>query len=65
MIISKKIKTVDNKVEQMKGQCDLDKQTAKISALSPGNVSKYEFLTSKDVLPEKRLVRKSCYNEKI
>ena len=65
MIISKKIKTVDNKVEQMKDQCDLDKQTAKISALSPGNVSKYEFLTSKDVLPEKRLVRKSCYNEKI
>ena len=49
----------------MKDQCDLDKQTAKISALSPGNVSKYEFLTSKDVLPEKRLVRKSCYNEKI
>ena len=49
----------------MKGQCDLDKQTAKISALSPGNVSKYEFLTSKDGLPEKRLVRKSCYNEKI
>ena len=58
MIISKKIKTVDNKVEQMKDQCDLDKQTAKISALSPGNVSKYEFLTSKDVLPEKAATMK-------
>ena len=31
----------------------------KISVLSPVNVSKYEFLTSKDVLPEKDLLEKS------
>ena len=39
------------KIKHNKAQYDLDRQTAKISALSSGNVSKYEFLTSKDVLP--------------
>ena len=53
MSISEKIKTIDYKIEQNKVQYDLDKQTAKISALSSRNVSKYEFLTGKDVLPEK------------
>ena len=37
----------------------LDRQTAKISALSSGNVSKYEFLIGKDVLPEKELFKNS------
>ena len=42
----------DNKVEQNKGQYDLDRQTAKISDLSSGNVGKYEFLTYENLLPE-------------
>ena len=44
MSVSEKIKTIDNKIEQNKAQYNLDRQTAKISALSSGNVSKYEFL---------------------
>ena len=35
------------------------------STLSPGNVSKYEFLTSKDVLPEKDLLEKAATMKKI
>ena len=35
---------------------NLDRQTAKISALSSRNVSKYEFLTGKDILPDKGLL---------
>ena len=58
--ISEKIETVDNKIEQIKGPYDLDRQTAKISALSSGNVNRYEFLTSKDVLPEKYLQEKAA-----
>ena len=58
MSISEKIKTIDNKVKQNKAQYNLDKQTAKFSALSSGNVSKYEFLTGRDVLPEKDLLKK-------
>ena len=43
MSINGKIKTINNKIEQNKAQYDLDGQTAKISALSSGNISKYEF----------------------
>ena len=41
---------------QNRAQYNLDGQTAKISALSSGNVSKYKVLTDKDVLPEKVLL---------
>ena len=56
MIITEKIHIIDNKIKLNKAQYDLDKQTAKISALLSRNVSKYEFLTGKDVLPEKELL---------
>ena len=52
MSISEKIKAINNKIDQNKAQHDLERQTSEISALSSGNVSKYEFLTSKDVLLE-------------
>ena len=58
MSISEKMKAINNKIEENKAQNTLDRQTAKISALSSGNVSKYEFLTGKDVLPQKDLLEK-------
>ena len=60
MSISEKSKTIDNKIEQNKDQYKLDRQTAKISALSSGNVIKYEFVTDKDVLSEKDLLEKAA-----
>ena len=66
MSISEKNKAINKKFEQSKAQYDLGRQIAKMFALSSENVCKYEFLTGKDVLPEKkRLVRKSCRNQKI
>ena len=59
MNLSEKIKAVNNKIEKNKAQYNLDRQTAKISALWSGNVSKYKFLTGKDVLPEKNLLEKA------
>ena len=59
MSISEKIKTTNNKTKQNKAQYNLGRQTIKISALSSGNVSKYEFLTGKGVLPEKDLLEKA------
>ena len=50
MSISEKIKVINNKIEQNKAQYDL----------SSGNVSKYEFLTGKDVLPENDLLEKTA-----
>ena len=58
MSISEKIKTIDNKIQHNKAQYDLDRQTAKTSALSSRNISIYEFLKSKDVLPEQDLLEK-------
>ena len=58
MSISEKIKEINNKIEQNKAQYDLDRQITRISALSSWNVSKYEFLTVKEVLPEKDLLEK-------
>ena len=41
--MTKKMKTIDNKMEQNKAQHSLGRETAKSCALSPGNVTKYEF----------------------
>ena len=56
MSISEKINTI----EQNKAQYNLDRKTAKICTLSSGNNSKHEFLTGKDVLPEKGLLEKAA-----
>ena len=48
--VSKNIKIIDNKIKQNKAQYDLDRQIAKIFALSSGNVSKCKLLTGKDIL---------------
>ena len=60
MTVREKIKTIDKKIKQNKAQYDLDRQTAKIFALSSRNVSKYEFLTGKDGLPETYLLEKAA-----
>ena len=57
MTITEKIKTINNKVEQNKSQCNLDRQTAKISALSSANVSRNKLL---NVLLEKDLLEKAA-----
>ena len=65
MPVSKKIKLMDKKVEQTKAQYNLNRETAMISALSSGNVGKYEFWIGEDVLlKEERIIRKSCSNQK-
>ena len=60
MSISEKIKAINSKIEQNKAQYNLNSQTAKISALSFRNVSKYQFLTGKDVLAGKDLLEKAA-----
>ena len=60
MSISEKIKAINNKTEQNKAQCHLAWQTAEISALLSENNNKYEFLTSKDVLPKKDSLEKAA-----
>ena len=59
MTVSNKIKTINNKIKQIKSPYSLDKQTTKISALSSTNVGKYLFLSGKDVILEKYLFEKT------
>ena len=51
MTVVDQIKIWDRKIKQNKAQYDLDSKAAKISALSSGNVDKYEYLTSEDLQP--------------
>ena len=47
-------------IKSSKNKYNLDRKTAKISALPSGNVSKYEFLTGKDFLPKKDFLEKAA-----
>ena len=49
MTITDQIKILDKTVLQNEAQYDLDRKTAKISALSSNNLDKYEYLTSDEL----------------
>ena len=50
MTVKKKIKTINPKIEQNKAQYDLSSE----------NVGKYEFLTGKEFLQKKELLKKAA-----
>ena len=39
-----------NKIRDEKLQYDINRKSAKISALSSGNINKYEYLTGEEIL---------------
>ena len=43
--------TTDDQIRDEKLQYDINKEAAKISALSSGKRHKYEYLTGEDILP--------------
>ena len=43
--------TFDNQIKDEKLQSDIDREAAKISALSSGKIDKFEYLTGKEILP--------------
>ena len=49
MTINEQIKILDNKIRSNQAQYDLDRQNAKISALSSGELDKYKYLTGEDL----------------
>ena len=42
---------IDGKIRDEKLQYDINREAAKISALSFGKVNKYEYLTGEEILP--------------
>ena len=49
MIVTDKIKIIDNKIKANQAQYNLDRLTAKISVLFSGELRKYEYLTGEDL----------------
>ena len=43
---------INNKIRDGKLQQDINKEAAKVSAMSSGKIDKYECLTGKEILPD-------------
>ena len=43
--------TINDKIKDEKLEYDINRDAAKISALSSGQIDKYEYLTGKEILP--------------
>ena len=43
--------TIDDKIRDEKLQYDINREAAKISALTFGKIDKYEYLTCEEILP--------------
>ena len=49
MAVTDQFKIIDNKIKANHAQYDLDRLTAKMSALSSGELRKYEYLSREDL----------------
>ena len=43
--------TIEDKIKDEKLQYDINREAAKVSALSSGKIDKYEYLTGEEILP--------------
>ena len=59
MSINEQVRILDDKIRANKAQYDLDRQAAKISALSSGELEKYEYLTGEDLGYKQDVVQKA------
>ena len=49
MTLTEQVKILDDKIRANKAKYDLSREAAKISALSSGELEKYEYLTGEDL----------------
>ena len=61
MTLKEEPRILDNKIRQNKANYDLYRQNAKISALSSGELDKYEYLTDKDLGYKPDLIEKTRF----
>ena len=55
--------TINNKITNEKLQYDIKTETAKISALSPSKINKYEYLAGEEILPpgQRRVIEQAMF----
>ena len=61
MTLAEQVKILDDKIKSNKAQYDLNIQAAKISALSSGELEKYEYLAGEDLEYKPNLVEKAKF----
>ena len=61
MTLTEKVKTLDDKIKANKAQNDLDREAAKISALSSGELEKYEYVTGEDLGYKPDVIQKARF----
>ena len=56
--------TVEDQIKDEKLQYDINRETAKISALSSGKLDKYEYLTGEEILPsnQQQIIQQTKFN---
>ena len=55
--------TIEDKIRDEELQCNIDREAAKVLALSPRTIDKYEYLTSEEILPshQSRIIEQSKF----
>ena len=61
MTLIEQVKILDDKIKANKAQYDLDREAAKISALSSGELEKYEYLTGEDLGYKPDVIQKAKF----
>ena len=56
--------TIKDQIKDEKLQYDINREAAKISALSSGKIDKYEYLTGEEILPsnQQQIIRQAKFN---
>ena len=56
--------TIEDQIKDEKLQYDINREAAKISALSSGKIDKYEYLTGDEILPsnQQRIIQQAKFN---
>ena len=56
--------TIEDQIKDEKLQYDINREAAKISALSSGNIDKYEYLTGEEILPsnQQQIIQQAKFN---
>ena len=61
MTINEQVKILDDKIKANKAQYGLDRQAAKISAVSSGELEKHEYLTGENLRYKPDVVQKAKF----
>ena len=59
--------TIDDQIRDEKLQYDINREAAKISALSCNKIGKYEYLTDEEILPsnQKQIIKQAKFEKQI